>query len=63
MASYAAVNLTPDARDALRRLSASLTGAAERRVTLSDALIAAAGLAAVDPAAAVAFLPKVDRQQ
>jgi hypothetical protein len=63
MTDYKAVNLTREARDALRQLSFTLTGAAGQKVTLSDAVIAAAGLAAVNPAAAVAFLPKTDGQQ
>lgn len=54
------VRLTDDARNALHDLSYVLTGAARRKVNLSDALIAACALAVADPAATVAKLPETD---
>lgn len=55
---FVAVNLTTEARDALRGLSFSLTGQAGRRVTLSEAMIAACRLAENDSPAAAGFLPR-----
>lgn len=51
------INARPAARDALRTLAYTLTGATGRRVTMSDALQAACALAASDIAAAIAALP------
>lgn len=54
---FIAIRITPEARDALRNLSFSLTGQAGQRVTLSDALIAAVRTAQLDPPATIALLP------
>lgn len=46
---FVAVNVTHDARNRLRSLTYALTGKAGRRVTLSDALMAALDLAERHP--------------
>lgn len=53
---FANINVTSDARDALRSLAFALTGKAGQRVTLSDALRAACIVANDHQDAAVAAL-------
>jgi hypothetical protein len=57
MAKLVTINAKPVARDALRTLAFTLTGATGRRVTMSDALTAACARASVDIDATIAALP------
>jgi hypothetical protein len=51
------VRMTPEARSELSALSVALTSPARRRVSLSDAALAACRLASADVLAAAALLP------
>jgi hypothetical protein len=42
---YVTLNVTPEARDAVRALSFALTGSAGRRISLSEAVLVACGVA------------------
>jgi hypothetical protein len=51
-----ALNVTPQAREVIRRLSFQLTGHAGRRVTMDEAIRAACQVAMANPAAVLAAL-------
>lgn len=57
MAETVGMNVGPAARDAVRALSYALTGQAGRKVTMTDAMLAACQIASADLAATVAALP------
>lgn len=54
---HTAISVTPTAREELRSLVYALIGATERRVSMSEALIAACKRARTDIPATVAALP------
>lgn len=55
------INISVSAREELRRLTYSLTGHAGRRVTMSEALIAACRRAQEDTAATAALLEEAPK--
>ena len=53
---YAGLNVTPEAREAIRKLSFQLTGLANERVTMDAAIRAACAVAALDTKTAMEAL-------
>jgi hypothetical protein len=62
-AEHVAISVTPQGREALRGLTYALTGAAGRRVTMGEALVAAVRIASQDVPGTLAVLPREEIEQ